>query len=64
MREVYRFISKVSPSDSTVLIYGESGTGKELAARAIHRNSPRAGKPFVATRFKTSQKRSSSPSVV
>jgi len=48
MAEVYRFISKVAPTDSTVLLYGESGTGKELVARAIHRNSPRAGRPFVA----------------
>ncbi|HYJ88180.1 MAG TPA: sigma 54-interacting transcriptional regulator [Pyrinomonadaceae bacterium] len=48
MREVYRFISKVAPTDTTVLLYGESGTGKELAARAIHQNSPRVNKPFVA----------------
>jgi Nif-specific regulatory protein len=48
MREVYQFVSKVAPTDSTVLIRGESGTGKELVARAIHRNSPRAGKPFLA----------------
>lgn len=48
MQEVYRFIAKVAPSPSTVLIRGESGTGKELLARAIHRNSPRADKPFVA----------------
>jgi transcriptional regulator with GAF, ATPase, and Fis domain/pSer/pThr/pTyr-binding forkhead associated (FHA) protein len=48
IREVYRFIEKVAPSDSTVLIYGESGTGKELAARAIHNNSTRKDKPFVA----------------
>lgn len=48
MREVYRFISKVAPTDTTVLVYGESGTGKELAARAIHRNSRRANKPFIA----------------
>ena len=48
MREVYQFIARVSPKDSTVLIEGESGTGKELAARAIYRNSPRATKPFVA----------------
>jgi transcriptional regulator with GAF, ATPase, and Fis domain len=47
MREVYQFISKVAPADSTVLICGESGTGKELVARAVHRNSPRAAKPFV-----------------
>ena len=48
MREVYRFIERVAPSDSTVLICGESGTGKELAARAVHNNSLRKHKPFVA----------------
>jgi Nif-specific regulatory protein len=48
MRDVYQFVSKVAPTDSTVLIRGESGTGKELVARAIHRNSPRAGMPFLA----------------
>jgi Nif-specific regulatory protein len=46
MRAVYKFIAKVAPTDSTVLINGESGTGKELAARALHRNSSRKGKPF------------------
>jgi transcriptional regulator with GAF, ATPase, and Fis domain len=48
MREVYKRIAKVAPTESTVLIGGESGTGKELVARAIHRNSPRAERPFIA----------------
>lgn len=48
MSEVYETISKVAASPSTVLILGESGTGKELAARAIHLNSERANKPFIA----------------
>jgi len=48
MRAVYQFIGKVATADSTVLIRGESGTGKELAARAIHQNSARATKPFIA----------------
>ncbi|MBC8032033.1 MAG: sigma 54-interacting transcriptional regulator [Pyrinomonadaceae bacterium] len=48
VREVLQFISKVAPTDSTVLLSGESGTGKELAARAIHQNSKRAKKPFMA----------------
>ncbi len=48
IREIYRTIARIAPADSTALICGESGTGKELAARAIHRNSPRADKPFVA----------------
>jgi Nif-specific regulatory protein len=48
MKEIFQFLARVSPSDSTVLIEGESGTGKELVAKALHRNSPRATKPFVA----------------
>jgi transcriptional regulator with GAF, ATPase, and Fis domain len=48
MHEVYDFVSRVAGRDSTVLISGESGTGKELVARAVHTNSTRADKPFVA----------------
>ncbi len=48
MQEVYKVLGKIAPSDVTVLITGESGTGKELIARAIHFNSPRLGKPFIA----------------
>ncbi len=48
MRQIYELIEKVAPTPSTVLITGESGTGKELVAKAIHFNSPRADKPFIA----------------
>ena len=48
MQEVFRAIGRLSRSHITVLINGESGTGKELVARALHRHSPRADKPFIA----------------
>jgi DNA-binding NtrC family response regulator len=48
MREVYRMIEKVAPTEATVLVVGESGSGKELAAHTIHRMSARANGPFVA----------------
>ncbi len=47
MRSVYRMIAQVGPTKTSVLIQGETGTGKELAARAIHRASPRADALFV-----------------
>lgn len=48
MQRVYSLIKQVAPTNSTILITGESGTGKELAARAIHKASPRHDKPFVS----------------
>lgn len=47
MQEVFRAIGRLSRSHATVLLNGESGTGKELVAKAIHRHSPRADKPFI-----------------
>jgi two-component system response regulator PilR (NtrC family) len=47
MEGVFELIRAAAPTRSTILIQGESGTGKELAARAIHQNSNRAGRPFV-----------------
>jgi formate hydrogenlyase transcriptional activator len=47
MRQVLKHVEKVAPSDSTVLILGETGTGKELIARALHRRSKRANRPFI-----------------
>ncbi len=48
MLNICRSIEKVAPSSATILLLGESGTGKELLARALHRLSARADKPFVA----------------
>src|SRR5262245_52243927 len=48
MRQVFDLIIQAAPSRSTILVQGESGTGKELVARAIHSNSSRAERPFVA----------------
>ena len=48
MREVFKRIGMAAASDATVLVLGETGTGKELVARALHRASPRASRPFVA----------------
>ena len=47
MVEIYKTISRVAPTDATVLIEGETGTGKEIVARMIHSNSARAAQPFV-----------------
>ena len=48
MKEIFRFIRQTADKKATVLISGESGTGKELVAKAIHDNSPRKDKPFIA----------------
>ncbi len=47
MVQIYKTISRVAPTDATVMIEGETGTGKEMIARMIHHNSPRAAHPFV-----------------
>jgi DNA-binding NtrC family response regulator len=48
LQSVFRLVEKVASTNTNILIQGESGTGKELIARAIHHNSPRADRPFVA----------------
>jgi two-component system nitrogen regulation response regulator GlnG len=48
MQQVFKSIGRLSRSSMTVLITGESGTGKELVAQALHENSPRADRPFIA----------------
>ena len=48
MLEIFKLIETVASTNSTILVTGESGTGKELVARAIHFNSPRRDRPFVA----------------
>jgi Nif-specific regulatory protein len=48
MQQISERIARIAQTDATVLVRGETGTGKELAARAIHQNSLRAGKPFEA----------------
>lgn len=48
MLQIFKFIEKIAPTNTSVLILGESGTGKELIARAIHRAGGRAEKPFIA----------------
>ncbi len=47
MHEVIATVEKIAPSHITVLMHGETGTGKEVYARAIHRLSPRSGRPFI-----------------
>jgi two-component system response regulator HydG len=48
MRDVIERLKRIAPTNASVLIQGETGTGKELVAQAIHHNSPRKNKPFVA----------------
>jgi formate hydrogenlyase transcriptional activator len=47
LRKLLSQVSKVAPTDSTVLIFGQTGTGKELIARAIHKRSRRSGRSFI-----------------
>jgi two-component system response regulator HydG len=48
MRDVIERLKRIAPTNASVLIQGETGTGKELVAQAIHQNSPRKSRPFVA----------------
>jgi two-component system, NtrC family, response regulator HydG len=48
MRRVFDVVTRIAPTQATVLVTGESGTGKELVARAIHEHSPRSSGPFIA----------------
>ncbi|HWQ68625.1 MAG TPA: sigma-54 dependent transcriptional regulator [Patescibacteria group bacterium] len=48
MQQIFKLVGKMAASDLTVLVRGESGTGKELLAKAIHYNSRRSARPFVA----------------
>jgi DNA-binding NtrC family response regulator len=45
--DVYKVVSRVAPTDATILVQGDTGTGKELVARMVHRNSPRSAHPFL-----------------
>ncbi|WP_205686412.1 sigma-54 interaction domain-containing protein [Chitinophaga parva] len=47
LKQIFQLVSRVAPTNSTVLLYGETGTGKELIAKAIHHNSPRRNKIMV-----------------
>src|SRR3981189_848447 len=51
LRRVLYLVSKVAPTEATVLVTGESGTGKELVARAIHDHSPRKGRALIKVNF-------------
>src|SRR5262249_10901928 len=51
LRAILANVSRVAPTDSTVLIMGETGTGKELAARAIHKRSNRSSRAFISVNF-------------